>query len=300
MTHSTDNMFSPEDSNPNNFLSLPLNKSSLANSKTILLPVPYDGTASYKSGSRDAPAALIKASHQLEDYDLELQCQPSDLGIHTAYELPVDVSSPDAMVSKIESAVHHYLTFNKLVGIIGGEHTITVGAVAAMARKYPDLSVVIFDAHADMRNTYQESRFSHACVTRRVAEICQAVVLGTRSLSLEESDAIAKTENPHVFFSSDGSLPTWQDISTLISPNVYISIDLDILDPSIMSAVGTPEPGGVMWHSLLPLLKTLIWNRHIVGFDITELNPNQGAESCVYTAAKLAYKIIGYSTILSS
>ena len=300
MNDNTANIFSPEDGHPHNFLALPADKSSLANAKTILLPVPYDGTTSYKSGSRDAPAALIKASHQLEDYDIELQCQPSDLGIHTAYALPVDVSSPDAMVSRVESAVNYYLTFDKLVGLIGGEHTITIGAVAAMARKYPDLSVVIFDAHADMRNTYQESRFSHACVTRRISEICPAVVLGTRSLSAEESDAIANTANAHVLLSNDGTLPDWQEISALISPQVYISIDLDILDPSIMSAVGTPEPGGTMWHSLLPLLKTLIQNRHVVGFDITELNPNQGTESCVYTAAKLAYKIIGYSTVKSS
>ena len=300
MSYNTPKPFLPKDSLPANFLSLPPEKSSMETASTILLPIPYDGTASYKSGSREAPAALIKASQQLEDYDIELQCQPSDLGIHTAPVMPVDVSSPAAMVSRIESAVDYYLTFNKLLGLIGGEHTITIGAVTAMARKYPALSVVVFDAHADMRNTYQESPFSHACVTRRITEICPAIVLGTRSLSEEESDAVKNTDNLQLHISRDGTLPNWKDIENSISPYVYISIDLDVLDPGIMSAVGTPEPGGIMWYPLLKLLKILAHNRHIVGFDITELNPNEGSESCVYTAAKLAYKIIGYSTIKPS
>lgn len=263
-----------------------------------LIPVPYDGTTSYRTGSRYGPKAIITASSQLEDYDLELERDVSKAGIQTLAGIEPNVSGPERMIETIDQSVSSALNKNNIVGLIGGEHTLTVGAVRAYRRHYPSLSVLYLDAHADLRNEYQGSQFSHACVARRVLEMCPVVQAGVRSLSEEERQFIDDQDIP-VFY--------WQTQDTnvsVISPAiidklsdyVYVSIDLDVLDPSIMAAVGTPEPGGMSWDAITSLLRLLSKSKRIVGFDVVELSPEEGPEACSFIASKLIYKLIGYAT----
>jgi agmatinase len=280
------------------FLDSPHDARSLDDAGVILLPVPYDSTTSYRTGSRYGPKAIITASRQLEDYDIELNRDISEVGIYTAAEVEADVSGPEAMVGRIADVVRPLAATGKLVGVLGGEHTVTIGAVRAFREVYSDLSVLYLDAHADLRDQYMGSPWSHACVARRVAESTPLMEVGVRSMSAEE----------RVFADSEG-VPIWYwpaeggDVGEIadwalggLSNNVYVSIDLDVLDPSLMAAVGTPEPGGMGWSDVTGLLRTVAGSRRIVGFDITELSPPEGPEACAFTAAKLAYKLIGYIT----
>ncbi len=267
-----------------------------------LIPVPYDATTSYRTGSRDGPRAIINASRQLEDYDLELDKDISEAGIHTAPELEPFAGGPEGMIDRVERAVSETLTRETIVGLLGGEHSITVGAVRAFSRRHADLSVLYLDAHADLRDEYQGSPWSHACVARRVLEVCPLVEVGVRSLSEAERRFIAYEALPVFFWQHeeadiDDILPQLMD---QLSDTVYVSIDLDVLDPSIMAAVGTPEPGGMSWRAITRLLRHVAERKRIVGFDLVELSPGEGPEACAFTAAKLAYKLIGYATSLGA
>ncbi|MFB3092535.1 MAG: agmatinase [Dehalococcoidia bacterium] len=283
---------------PLNFLALPEEKSNLKNSRVVLLPVPYDSTTSYRTGARDGPMAILRASYNLEDYDHELDFDVSQVGIHTTPFLEPHMGGPRQMVERIEETVHDLATPDNIVGLLGGEHTISVGAVKAMATRYPDLSVLYLDAHGDLRDQYMDTPWSHATVARRLQEICPLVQIGVRSISLEERDFIKQKGIPTFFWDSDDpELPVLDRLLPLLTQEVYISIDLDVLDPSIMAAVGTPEPGGMSWRQITWLIRKVAERRRIVGFDVTELSPGEGPTACSYTAAKLVYKLIGYSTL---
>ena len=283
---------------PFNFLALPEEDSSLANARVALIPVPYDSTTSYRTGAREGPMAILKASYALEDYDYELDCDISKLGIHTTPLLEPHMGGPGHMVERIADAVRNFDTGGKLVGLLGGEHTISIGAVKALAARLPGLSVLYLDAHGDLRDRYMYTPWSHATVARRLVEICPVVQAGVRSISQEESDFI-RSANPRLntfFWQPDApELPDLDKLVSLLTEEVYISIDLDVLDPSIMSAVGTPEPGGMNWGQIIRLIKKVAESRRVVGFDVTELSPGEGPDACAYTAAKLVYKLIGYS-----
>ena len=185
---------------------------------------------------------------------------------------------------------------NNLVDMLGGEHSLTLGVVKAYRERYQALSVLQLDAHADLRDSYLGARFSHATVMRRVYELCPIVPVGIRSLSQEERSFIDESGIKPVYASgltlSEDSI---KNVVASLSDEVYITIDLDVLDPSIMSAVGTPEPGGINWYELLGLLREVAQSKRIVGFDVVELCPGEGPLSCAFLAAKLAYKLIGYS-----
>ncbi len=268
------------------------------NPAVTLIPVPYDATTSYRTGSRDGPRAIIRASRELEDYDLELDTDISSVGIRTAPELEPFAGGPEGMIDRVDRAVSGTLADGSIVGMLGGDHSITVGAVRAFARLHPDLSVLYIDAHADMRDEYQGSPWSHACVARRVLEMCPLVEVGVRSLSEPERRFIDQKGLP-VYFWQDETTEVddiLDEVADRLSDTVYVSIDLDVLDPSIMAAVGTPEPGGMSWHAATTLLRYVAERKRIVGFDVMELSPREGPEACAFTAAKLAYKLIGYAT----
>ena len=281
---------------PYNFLALTPEQSALADASAVLIPVPYDSTTSYRTGARYGPAAILAASYNLEDYDHELDFDLSQAGIHTTAALEPHMAGPEAMLQRVAQAVESYDDGRRLVGLLGGEHTITVGAVRAMKARRSNLSVLYLDAHGDLRDTYMDTPYSHACVARRLMEICPVVQVGVRSLSQEE---FALTQDPppnlHSFlwYAEAPRLPNLRDILSRLTPEVYVSIDLDALDPSIMAAVGTPEPGGMGWSHILQLIDAVARRRRIVGFDVVELSPNEGPHACAYTAAKLAYKLIG-------
>jgi agmatinase len=284
---------------PFNFLALTPEQSDLHTARAVVLPVPYDSTTSYRTGTRYGPMAIIQASAGLEDYDSELDLDVSGIGIHTTPFLEPHMAGPAQMVERIQQAVHQYASDGKIVAVLGGEHTVTVGAVKAMASLHQDLSVLYIDAHGDLRASYMDTPYSHATAARRVRDLCPVVQVGVRSISLEERDFIKQGGAATFFWDPQApGLPQINDVLKHLSPTVYVSVDLDSLDPSIMSAVGTPEPGGMTWAHITSLLKNVAQQRRIVGFDVTELSPEEGPNACSYTAAKLVYKLIAYSAVL--
>ena len=281
---------------PRNFLALDPQQSCLESARAVLVPVPYDSSTSFRGGARDGPNAIIDASYGLEDYDLELDSDVSQVGIHTTPALEPHMGGPDAMTRRVRATVAGYIRKDRIVGVLGGEHSVSAGAVLAHADYYTDLSVLYIDAHADMRDSYMGTSWGHASGARRIQEVCPIVLVGVRSLCLEERDFLRENSLPAFFWPPDDRKALLRKITAELSDTVYVSVDLDALDPSCMAAVGTPEPGGMDWHQITMLLKRVADTKRIVGFDVCELAPGEGPAACSYTAAKLVYKLIGYAT----
>ncbi len=277
-----------------NFAALPPQYSDFETSKVVVLPIPYDSTTDWRSGSRDGPMAIIDASQYLEFYDQELDRETHLVGIHTLPELQPSMKGPEATIERVYKVARDLVARDKFVVMLGGEHSLTLGMVRAFKERFPGLSVLQLDAHADVRDEYEDSRYNHACVMRRVLECCPIVQAGVRSLSLEEYHFL-RLNRLQPFF-AEGLPLDEKAIASALSQEVYITIDLDVLEPSIMSAVGTPEPGGLGWHEVLRILRQVAQEKHIVGFDLVELCPREGPSVCAFLAAKLAYKLIGYTT----
>ena len=288
---------------PSNFLALPPEQCELENSKAVLIPVPYDSTVSFRGGAREGPAALIQASGALEDYDLELDLDVSQIGIHTTPFVEPHLGSPELMVQRVRQAVATYMRSDRVVGILGGEHSIAAGAVQAHLDLYPELSVLYLDAHADLRDEYMGTQWGHASGARRIHAWCPLVLVGVRSICEEERDYIRLQSNTPVspaissfFWPVDDEDSLTREVISRLSDPVYVSVDLDVFDPSVMAAVGTPEPGGMSWNQVTGLLRAVAKSRRIVGFDVCELAPQEGPTACTYTAAKLVYKLIAYAS----
>ena len=265
-------------------------------SAAVILPVPYDLTTSYHSGTRNGPMAIVAASQQLELFDEELCCEPAACGIHTMAPLAQVAAGPALMVDAVQAAIARIVAAAKFPIMLGGEHSLSVGAVRALRARYPDLCVLQLDAHADLRDSYQGTPYSHACMARRVAEICPLVQVGIRSLCTEQHTYLQRTPAISTLYARDCRLgDAWVAtcVSALSGP-VYISIDLDVFDPSIMPAVGTPEPGGLGWYDVLALLRRVTAAHQVVGFDVVELCPQPGLHAADFLAARLCYKLIGY------
>ena len=280
---------------PHNFLALPHDQSALESSRVAIIPVPYDSTTSFRSGSRDGPEAMITASYGLEDYDFELELDVSEIGIHTTGAIEPHMAGPGPMTERIKSVVGGYLTMGKTIGLLGGEHSITIGSVQAHVETYPDLSVLYLDAHADLRNEYMGTPYGHASAARRAYECCPIALAGIRSMCQEEHDFIRENNIPVWYWDPNSLNSSWESILDSLSGSVYVSVDLDVLDPALMPAVGTPEPGGLAWHQLVSLLGKVAESRRIVGFDVCELAPADGPSACSYIAAKLVYKLVAYA-----
>jgi agmatinase len=284
-------LFSPQ----GNFAAVSPPYSDWEQARVVVLPVSYDSTMEWRSGARDGPKAIIDASQYLELYDIELDWEICEIGIHTLPEVPPEMAGPEHMVQRVHEVARGLLSEDKMVVMLGGEHSLTLGMVRAYREKYEALSVLQFDAHADLRDSYLGTSFGHATVMRRVSELCPILPVGVRSLSHGESRFINEA-GLTPFYARDliSGKVTAQQIVDSLSKEVYITIDLDVLDPSIMPAVGTPEPGGIGWYELLGLLSEVARAKQIVGFDLVELCPKEGPSSCAFLAAKLAYKLIGY------
>ena len=283
---------------PWSFLAIGQDEVSETNCSCVVLPIPYDSTSSYMSGCKEGPNAIIDASRYLEDYDIELNREIYKVGILTLPEMEIHVGGPEQMVGRVKSYVQPYAKRGKLLAVLGGEHSISIGVVCALKEIYDDISVLYMDAHCDLRDEYMGSKFSHACSARRICEICPIVQVGVRSISSEEMDFV-RTTNLNVNFHTENEKQIPWDIDKILaglSKRVYISIDLDVFDLGLMPSVGTPEPGGLDWDSVLSLTKSVCEQREVVGFDITELCPRAGSAYSSFVAAKLAYKMIGYAT----
>jgi agmatinase len=270
--------------------------SNLQKAKTAILPVPYDSTSEWRSGSRHGPHAIIDASQYLELYDLELDRDIYKVGISTLPQVEPLLSSPEDMIDRVYEAVAGLVQQRKLVVLLGGEHSLSLGAVRAFKRAFPKLSVLQLDAHADLRNEYLGTKYGQACVMRRILELCPTSQAGIRSLSREEQQFL-KGKRLKPFYMSDlasGTVSVGQIVNSL-SEDVYITIDVDVLDPSIMPAVGTPEPDGMSWRQILDIVESVTIHKHVVGFDLMEFCPAEGPSSCAFLLAKLAYKVIGWA-----
>jgi len=280
---------------PNNFLELEDNLGNYDTSKVVILPVPYEKTTTYVKGTAKGPQAIIDASRNMELYDEELDKDISNVGICTLNPLIID-KNPEEMVNDVFKNVKKLLDDNKFPVIIGGEHSVTSGCVKAFADSHDDFSVLQMDAHADLREEYDGTKFSHACTMKRCMDECKSIVqAGIRSLCSEEADFIKKNDMK-IFWAKDiFDNDEWFDQAiSKLSKNVYITFDLDVLDPSIMPSTGTPEPGGLKYYQVLRFLKKVFEEKNVVGFDVVELCPNVSNVSPDFTAAKIIYKMVGY------
>jgi agmatinase len=286
-----EDLFSP----PQNFAGLTSPYADLPTAKVVILPVPYDSTTEWHSGTREGPQAIVNASQYLELYDIELNREIYKAGIHTLPKVQPLLNSPEEMIDRVYRIAGKLTKQAKFLVMLGGEHSLSLGMVQALKEKNQDLCVLQLDAHADLRDEYLGTKYSHACIMRRILELCPIVQVGIRSLSWEEQQFLTQN-NMHPFFAMPSSgLASPADIIASLSDNVYVSIDLDVFDPSIMPAVGTPEPGGMQWHEVLNLLRSVTLHKRVIGFDLVELCPKEGPASCAFLAAKLAYKLIGYA-----
>ena len=277
------------------FLGLPVGERAFSNSRAVILPVPYDGTTTYRSGTREGPRAILQASKELEFFDEETCTEAYREGIATLGELEVTVVSPIDMVERVRRAGEFLLKQHKLPVLIGGEHLLSLGMIQALVERCKDLTILHLDAHADLRENYQGSAYSNACVMYQAMQIVPLVQAGIRSLTREENDLI-KARNIPCFFAHQLAQEQnrWDEIVHCLGPEVYISIDLDVFDPSCMPAVGTPEPGGMSWWEILALLRRVVMHRKVVGFDVMELLPIPHLVAPDFLAARLIYKLLSY------
>lgn len=278
---------------PENFGGLDDAHAALDRARAVVLPVPYDFSVTYQGGTRWGPRAILAASRNMELWDDELGPTYRH-GIHTLPELEPTAAGPEAMVARVERATAWILEQGKLPAILGGEHSITTGAVRAALRRFPRLNVLQIDAHADMRDTYLDTRFSHACVMRRIRELCPAASVGIRSLSEEEAEHLRAHPAPlwsvRDLRALGGNLAPVLDA---LADEVFVTFDLDGLDPGILPGTGTPEPGGLDWYEACDLLAAVAARKRIVGFDVVELAPLPGNVASDFLAARLVYRMIG-------
>lgn len=261
--------------------------------KAVVVPVPYEGTVSYQRGTSGGPHAIITASRQVELYDIELQKDISTLPVHTLAEVEPSSHSPAVVVKEVEAVTRKNISSGKFQVLLGGEHSLTSGAVSAYAKKYPDLSILQLDAHADLRDRYEGSPFNHACAMRRCREIVGRVIqYGIRSQSPEEARIIRKNGWATDIHYGCGATPA--QLLRRLTKHVYLTVDLDVFDPSIMPATGTPEPSGLLWEPFCALLRELMKSGTVVGADVVELAPIPGIGAPDFLAAKVVHKILAY------
>ena len=253
--------------------------------KFVVVPVPHEATTTYGKGTKQGPEAILAASQHLEEFDQEFNFETyRRAGVHTF--------KPHSL-NQLSAALDKILEANKIPVVLGGEHSITPPAVKVFSRKYPKLSVLQLDAHTDLRDTFDRSPYNHACVMRRVLEICPAVQVGIRSLSAEEWDFAQKSGQDKRIHWAD-KLQSTTSIVESLSDDVYITIDVDVFDPAVVPAVGTPEPGGLFWPQILTTLRNVCAAKNVVGFDVVELSPRHGDIASDFTVSKLVYKLMGY------
>lgn len=275
-----------------NFGYLPEEYSNPEDAKIVIIPVAYDGTSTWIKGADKGPTAIIDASANMELYDIETDSEVYKKGIITENTIVGDLSTIE-MIEAVNEVVLYYLEKNKFTVVIGGEHSVSIGPVKAYAKNYANLTVLQLDAHADLRDEYNGSKYNHACVMARIKELCPIIQVGIRSM---DSSEIGSMDKSVVFFAKDlYNNGDWiEDVISKLSENVYISVDLDVFDPSIVPSTGTPEPGGLLWYDVLALLKTVTEKRNVVAFDVVELCPDDRNRAPDFLVAKLIYKLLSY------
>ena len=263
-----------------------------ASAKVVIMPVPYDKTSTWGKGADKGPGAILEASATLENYDIESDSEPYKVGIFT--DKPVkENKTPEQMAAAVETRVHSHLAKGRFSIVLGGEHSVSIGAISAAAKTYKKLTVLQLDAHADLRDEYHGSKCNHACVMARARESCRIVHVGIRSMDGDEKQFMDRTRT---FFAEEiqGQTDWINTVVKLLENEVYITIDLDVFDPSIMPSTGTPEPGGLGWYEVLELMRMAFHGSNVIGFDVVEMCPNRLNKGPDFLAAKLIYKMISY------
>ncbi len=280
---------------PMTFGGLDPDECSFERSRAVILPIPFERTTSYMPGTKYGPREILQASTQLELYEEENAAEVSSIGIHTLPEMELPFASTGEAFAEIERTAGWLLDEGKFFVALGGEHSITGPLVAATARRTPGLSVLQIDAHADLREDYLGDRHSHASVMRRVLEHAPAVQVGVRSLSAPEAKALPGLRTRVFYDWNMRQDPHWMERAVdALGERVYLTIDVDGLDPSIMPATGTPEPGGLAWRELLALLRLLLARKQVMACDIVEFSPVAGLVAPAFLCTKLVYKILSY------
>jgi agmatinase len=263
--------------------------------RVVIVPVPLDRTTSYVAGTRNGPHEILVASSHMELWDEETQSDVHSVGIFTMPEMEFPYESLERVAKEIRRVTGELVARDKFPVILGGEHSITPPVVAAMAARYPGMSVLQLDAHADLRDQFMGTPHSHACAMRRVLEYARCTQVGIRSLSPEEAEVVSSLPTEVFYDYNMRDDPEWMErVVDSLSETVYITIDVDGFDPAIMPATGTPEPGGLTWYEGLALLRRVIERRRVVGCDVVELSPVPGLVAPNFMCAKLIYKILSY------
>lgn len=258
----------------------------------LLQSIPYDGTSTWGKGADKGFRAFIEASENMELYDWETDCEAYRKGIHIVPEIEEN-SSPEMVYRKVLETTERLLETNKFPTFFGGEHAISIGIIEAFNNKYKNLTVLQLDAHADLRPSYLGTPFNHACAMHAAAKNTNLIQVGIRSMDISEKQFL---DPDKCFFAEDihGSTEWMDESISLMTNDVYLSIDLDVFDPSIMPSTGTPEPGGLGWNTTIRFLRKVFESKRIVGFDIVELAPISHLKAPDFLAAKLYYKLLSY------
>ena len=276
----------------NTYAGIPEEFSKLEKSKIVLIPVPFDGTSTWQKGSDKGPDAFLDASANMELYDIETETEVYQQGVYLADAI-TENESPKKMVEAVHQETKKYIKKNKFVTIFGGEHSISIGTIRAFNEMFPSLTVLHIDAHADLRESYEGTKYNHACAVYEASQTTNLIQVGIRSMDIIEKTVM---DEEKTYFAHEMAIDdAWMDSAIdQMTDNVFITFDLDALDPSIMPSTGTPEPGGLLWYETLEFLKQVFTEKNVVGFDIVELCPNSKEKSSDFLAAKLFYKMLSY------
>jgi agmatinase len=278
--------------NKKNYAGIPEKYARLDDARVVLLTVPYDGTSTWQKGADKGPEAFLEASANMELFDLETRTEPFKKGIYLAPPV-TENTTPEKMVETVYRTTKNYINQEKFVTVFGGEHSISIGTIKAFNECFEDLTVVQIDAHADLRESYEGSKYNHACALHEASKTTNLIQVGIRSMDISELDYM--DENQAYFAHDMIADEEWmEDAIGQMTPNVFLTFDLDAFDHSILPSTGTPEPGGLLWYETLEFLKAIFKKKNVVGFDIVELCPNESDKSSDFLAAKLYYKMLAY------
>ncbi|WP_299676415.1 agmatinase [uncultured Tenacibaculum sp.] len=274
------------------YAGIPEKHGKLETAKIVLIPVPYDGTSTWQKGADKGPEAFLQASKNMELYDIETNSEVYKEGIYLTDPI-LENSSPETMVEEVHQITKKYINKNKFVTLFGGEHSISIGSIRAFNECFNNLTVLHIDAHADLRKEYEGSSCNHACAVYEANQNTNLVQVGIRSMDISETRVINRDK---VFFAHEMATNEYwmDDVLEQLTGNIFITFDLDAIDPSIMPSTGTPEPGGLFWYETLEFLRKVFEEKNVVGFDIVELCPNEKEKSSDFLAAKLYYKMLSY------
>tara|TARA_R110002050_G_scaffold141251_2_gene266335 strand:+ start:39149 stop:40006 length:858 start_codon:yes stop_codon:yes gene_type:complete len=261
-------------------------------SKVVLLPIPYDGTSTWGKGADKALGAFIEASENMELYDIETDSEVYTNGIHILPSI-LEKRWPESMTDVVHGKVNEILKMDKFPTFLGGEHSVSIGVIKGFSEKYKNLTVLQLDAHADLRESYNGSKFNHACALHAASKSTNLIQVGIRSM---DSTELPYWDKSKCFLAEDmyGNTAWMEKSINKFTDDVYITIDLDVFDPSIMPSTGTPEPGGLDWNTTIRYLKKVFQECNVVGFDIVELAPIENAKAPNFLVAKLYYKLLSY------